>query len=181
MSVGIVKKERPFREENSKKIIYALDDNIFRFWYRFIPDYISLIQRGESDLAYKNIAPQIPAYMGSVFEEICKQYLWRLNLSNKAPIQFTDAGRWWGNDPRKKAEREIDIIAANREDAIFAECKWRGEAVGADTLDTLIERSELFHYKNRHYYLFAKTGFTNGLIEKADKLGCVSLVSYPFV
>ena len=31
-----------------------------------------------TDLAYSRIAPQLNAYMGNVFEEICKQYLWKL-------------------------------------------------------------------------------------------------------
>ena len=45
-------------------------------------------------------------------------------------------------------------------------------------LDLLIERSKLFHYKNVHYYLFAKSGFTKGCMEKAKELGNVTLVTY---
>ena len=49
---------------------------MFRFWYRFVPPNFSLITRGAADLAYSRIAPELPAYMGGIFEEICKQYLW---------------------------------------------------------------------------------------------------------
>ena len=178
ISIGIVKKEYPFREETSRKTIYTLDDSMFRFWYRFIPDNIAFIQRGEADLAYEAIEPQIPAFMGGVFEEICKQYLWRQNIAKKAPILFTDAGRWWGNNQKKKEECEIDIIAANEDDAIFAECKWTNEHVGTDVIDTLIERSELFYYREKHYYLFAKTGFTDGVKSKADAAKNITLVCY---
>ncbi|MDR3295124.1 MAG: hypothetical protein LBT26_04740 [Clostridiales Family XIII bacterium] len=41
---------------------------------------------------------------------------------------------------------EIGIIADNKEDAIFAECKWTNEAV----LETLVERSGLFRYGRKY-------------------------------
>ena len=50
---------------------------MFRFWYRFVPPNISLIARGATELAYHRIAPEQSAYMGGIFEEICKQYLWK--------------------------------------------------------------------------------------------------------
>jgi AAA+ ATPase superfamily predicted ATPase len=178
ISIGIIKKEHPFREETSKKTIYGLGDSMFRFWYRFIPDYMSLIGRGEPDTAYEQIEPQIPAFMGAVFEEMCKQQLWRRNIAKQTPILFTDAGRWWGNNPKKCEECEIDIIADNKDDAIFAECKWTNEAVGSDVLETLAERSELFRYKRKYYCLFAKTGFTAAVVSEARRRGNVTLVRF---
>jgi AAA+ ATPase superfamily predicted ATPase len=178
ISIGIVKKEHPFREETGKKTIYRLDDSMFRFWYRFIPDNISLIQHGETDLAFEQIQPLLPAFMGDVFEDICLQYLWELNIAKKTPILFTDAGRWWGNNHQKREECEIDIIAANKDDAIFAECKWTNEPVRLDILEKLLERSELFNYKKKFYYIFAKTGFTSAVRAEALKLGNVTLVEF---
>jgi len=116
--------------------------------------------------------------MGGVFEEICKQYMWRLNIAKQTPIIFTDAGRWWGNNPKKKEECEIDIVAANRDDAIFAECKWTNDSVGAGVIDTLVERSGLLNYREKHYYLFAKTGFTDGAKARADSGENITLISY---
>jgi AAA+ ATPase superfamily predicted ATPase len=178
ISIGILKKELPFREKSSKKSIYRLDDGMFRFWYRFIPDLLPLISRGEPDLAYEQIQSQISAYMGAVFEGICEQYLWQENIARKAPILFTDAGRWWGNNPIKREECEIDIIADNGADAIFCECKWTNDPVGADVLASLIEKSAMFRYDNKHYFLFAKTGFTEAVKAEASLLGNVSLVRF---
>ena len=62
--------------------------------------------------------------------------------------------------------------------ALFAECKWRNEKVDLDVLETLISRSQLFHYPIKHYFIFSKSGFTKGCMEKAGELGNVSLVSY---
>ena len=45
-------------------------------------------------------------------------------------------------------------------------------------LETLVQRSELFAYTNVHLFLFAKSGFTKGCIDKAAELGNVTLVTY---
>ena len=52
------------------------------------------------------------------------------------------------------------------------------EKVDVGVLDLLVERSNLFHYKNKHYYLFARYGFTKGCAEKAAEMGNVTLVEY---
>ncbi len=117
--------------------------------------------------------------MGKVFEEICKQYLWKLLLSGKSPVEFISLGRWWGNDPARKSQAEIDIMGVqDKNTALFAECKWTAEKVDLAVLETLIERSELFPYKNKHYFLFSRSGFTKGCMDKANELGNVSLVTF---
>ena len=179
LSLGILQKETPYGEKASRKSIYSVEDNMFRFWYRFVPENNSIIARGASDLAYKRIEPHLSEYMGRVFEEICKQYLWKQLLSGKCPVEFTSLGRWWGNDPKSKSQTEIDIMGeADKNTALFGECKWTNEKVDVGVLDLLVERSNLFHYKNKHYYLFAKSGFTKGCTEKAAEMGNVTLVEY---
>lgn len=179
VALGIVQKETPYGEKASKKAIYSIGDNMFRFWYRFVPENASLIARGAADLVYKRIEPYFSDYMGKVFEEICKQYLWKMLLDGKAPIEFTSLGRWWGSDPVHKCQVEIDIMGEqDKNAALFAECKWTNEKVDLGVLDTLLERSRLFSYRKLHYFLFSKTGFTKGCVERADDLGNVSLVSF---
>jgi len=179
ISLGIITKEMPFADKSTKKTIYIIADNLFRFWYRFIPANLSILQNGMIDLAYKNVSEQLNTYMGAVFEEICKQYLWELNRRGKAAVTFTDLGRWWGNDPKRKSETKIDIMGTDSKDsALFGECKWTNEKVGVGILDTLAERSRLFKYKKIHLYLFSCSGFTNGCIEAAEKMGNVVLVTF---
>lgn len=65
MVLGIVKKEKPFTEDEGRKSIYLLNDQMFRFWYRFIPGNMSSIATGLSGVVYdKAIAPQLSNYMG---------------------------------------------------------------------------------------------------------------------
>ena len=179
MELGLIQKETPYGEKTSRKSIYVIDDNMFRFWYRFVPENHSIIARGAADLAYRRIEPYLSDYMGKVFEEICKQYLWKLLLSGESPVEFKELGRWWGTDPSTRSQAEIDIVGEqDKYCALFGECKWTNEKVDAGVLEKLVKRSQLFHYHNVHLYLFAKNGFTKGCIDKADEMGNVMLVTY---
>lgn len=179
IALGIVRKESPYGEKASKKSIYSIDDNMFRFWYRFVPENASMIARGASDLVYKRIEPYFSDYMGKVFEDICRQYLWKLLISGNTPIEFTSLGRWWGNDPVHKCQAEIDIMGEqDKNTAVFGECKWTNEKVDLGVLETLMERSNIFSYKTKYFYLFSKSGFTKGCTDKAKELGNVFLINY---
>ncbi len=179
VSLGIVQKETPYGEKSSKKSIYSIEDNMFRFWYRFVPENASMIARDAADLVYKRIEPHLSEYMGKVFEGICTQYLWKLLLSGNSPVEFQSLGRWWGNDPLHKCQAEIDVMGEQDNDtALFAECKWTAEKVDLSVLETLVARSNLFPYLNKHFFLFSKSGFTKGCRDKAKELGNVSLVTY---
>lgn len=179
MALGLIQKETPYGEKTSRKSIYSINDNMFRFWYRFIPENNSIIVRGATNLAYKRIEPHLSAYMGKVFEEICKQYLWKLLLDGNCPIEFNDLGRWWGTNPSTHNQEEIDIMGEqDKNTALFGECKWTNQKVDTGILETLLKRSQLFHYSKIQLYLFAKTGFTEGCKALAEKMGNVALVTY---
>lgn len=179
ISLGIIKKETPFGAKASRKTIYKIEDNMFRFWYRFIPENMASIQRGLKEAVYQKIEPQINTFMGVIFEDICIQYLWELRKKSNIGIEFTDLGRWWGNDPINKCEVEIDIMGtAGADSAIFCECKWTNEKADLPILNALIEKSNLFNNPQKHYYLFSKSGFTKGCIEKAEQLENMNLVAF---
>ncbi len=179
ISLGIVQKETPYGEKASRKSLYSIEDNMFRFWHRFVLENNSLIARGAADLVYQRIAPQLDHYMGKVFEEICKQYLWKLLLDGRSPVEFASLGRWWGNDPVEKAQAEIDILGEqDKTTALFGECKWTNERVDLGVLETLVHRSHLFQHSKVYCFLFSKSGFTKGCMERATELGNVTLVEY---
>ena len=168
-----------YGETSSRKTIYLIEDNMFSFWYRFVPENSSIIARGAADLAYQHIAPNLLDYMGSVFEEISKQYLWNQLLKGNVSVAFSDLGRWWGTNPKTRQQEELDIVGvADKHTALFGECKWTNEKVDRAILETLVERSMLFPQEIKHYYLFAKRGFTKGCVERAAEIPNVKLVTY---
>lgn len=179
INLGIVQKETPYGEKSSRKSVYSIEDNMFRFWHRFVLENNSVIARGATELVYKRIEPQLSDYMGKTFEDICKQYLWKRLLAGECPVEFASLGRWWENDPIEKSRAEIDIIGEqDKATALFGECKWTNEKVDLGVLETLVKRCRLFSYKKIYYYLFSKSGFTKGCIDEAKKMGNVTLVSY---
>jgi len=179
IALGLIQKETPYGEKSSRKSVYSISDNMFRFWYRFVPENSSVIARGATDLAYRRIAPNLSDYMGKVFEEICKQYLWKQLLDGISPVEFKDLGRWWGTDPTTHSQTEIDIMGEqDKATALFGECKWTNEKTDTGILEKLAERSKLFHYRNVQLYLFTKSGYTKGCIDKAAEMGNVTLVTY---
>ncbi|MDR1970735.1 MAG: ATP-binding protein [Treponema sp.] len=179
LSLGILKKETPLGMEGGKKTFYALADSMFRFWYRFVPDNMALIQQREKNLIWERVAPQLPAFMGPVFEEICKQWLWRENLAGRLPILFTSLGRWWGNDPVRKEEAEIDILApSDNEELIIGECKWTNAKLGPETVRLLLERARLFPQPVKYFYFFSKSGFTKACEKDAAAYDNLRLLSF---
>lgn len=135
IALGIVQKETPYGENASRKSVYSIEDNMFRFWYRFVSENNSIIAREASELAYKRIEPHLSAYMGKVFEEICRQYLWKLLIAGKCPVEFSSLGCWWGNDPIEKSQTEIDIMGEqDKNTALFASANGRTKKSGSEFL-----------------------------------------------
>jgi len=179
IDLGIVRKEQPIGSSSSRKGLYAISDQLFRFWYRFIPPHMSMIQNGLHEQVWERIEALLPQYMGYVFEEICRQYLWQENARGDLPLRFTELGRWWGTDPARKVEAEIDILAiGDGNKALFCECKWTSADVDLPVLETLIERSRLLPYPEKRYVLFSKRGFTKRCRDVAAKRGDLRLIQY---
>jgi AAA+ ATPase superfamily predicted ATPase len=179
ISLGIVKKELPVTETISKRSIYLLDDMMFRFWYRFVLPNMSAVVSGLGDAIFDfEIEENLSAYMGPVFEDICKQYLYEQMKQNALPLFAGRIGRWWGNNPREKRQEEIDILAYRNDSALFCECKWTNAQADADVLADLERQSDLFHYSNKWFWLFSKSGFTARLRRDAEKRGDVRLICF---
>ena len=180
ITLGIIKKETPLTEGiKSRKTLYTLEDFMFLFWYRFVRPNLSGIMRGIGETIYEvSVKPQISHFMGYIFEEICKQYLYLPQIYMTLPFPAGEFARWWGNNPKKKRQEEIDLMAENGLEAIFGECKWRNELADVDILETLQERSGLFHYQKQSYMIFSKTGFTEKLKLREKEEENVRLISF---
>lgn len=179
ISLGIVKKELPVTENSSKRSIYLLDDAMFRFWYRFVFSNMSGIVSGLGAAIYEEeVKSNLSAYMGLIFEDICRQYIVEEAKRNTMPFLPGKIGRWWGNNPKEKRQEEIDILTCRNDNALFGECKWTNAPVDLNVLTNLERQSEIFTYKNKWFWLFTKNGFTDSLIAKAEKMDNVRLVRF---
>lgn len=178
LDLGILIKETPVTEKPGKKTVYAIGDNFFRFWYRFVPQNTSAISAGRIERIYDAVIKKYYSdYMGLIFEQMCREYLFQ--YAEDVPVVLSDIGQWWGTDPKAKKEVQIDIVGTPTEgnEYIIGSCKYRNTPVGVDELELLKHYAEAFGKGDKyHYYIFSKSGFTQGLQELGDK-GEVKLVT----
>ena len=179
--LDILYKETPFGEkDSSRKTLYGISDFMFRFWYRYVFSNRTLLETGAQEAVWlRRIEPDYSHYMGLVFERVCRDYLLRVNSGGGLPLLFTSIGRWWGNDPAEHRQVEIDLVAKDGKDYLFAECKWRSEALDLTVLKELRRRADLFCRERgrSYYYLFSRAGFTKAVLEEAGRDERVVLVS----
>lgn len=179
-ALDIIRKETPAGEkESSRKTIYRIKDSAFKFWYRFVFPYQTFIVNGNGEYVYDNfIKPQLPVFMGSVFEDMCFSYLMHPSILEKTPFPYFAIGRWWGNNPKEKKQEEIDICAFGADAVMLCECKWRNETMKPAVLDNLYRRGSLFPQSEKYYRLFSKSGFSDSILEQShmnNQISCVSL------
>ena len=178
IDLGIVRKETPITEKPGKKTIYLLANNFFRFWYRFVPVNRSAIDSGRIAKTYPHAVKQyLSDYMGLIFEKMCRDYL--LYYSDGLPIELSEIGQWWGTDPKKKKQVQIDIVGtpAEGKDYVIGSCKYRNEKTDVDELDLIRDYASIFGKGNNyHYYIFSKSGFTDRLLQ-AQERGEVQLIT----
>ncbi len=178
-TLRLIKKSIPCTEpQTSKKGIYEITDNYFRFWYRFIftnKNYYSMLGPERSA---EEIMESINDYMGPVFKKICREYLVRAAKDNKLPFVPYRIGKWWGNNPVIKAQDDIDILALDKsgKKALFCECKFRNKPMAMEEYDDLVTAAEMFNgIKEKHFMFFSKSGFTDEVKERARKEGTTLL------
>jgi AAA+ ATPase superfamily predicted ATPase len=166
----IVKREVPVTEkayEKSKKGIYMLADNYFRFWFKYVFPNKSFIEEGETDYVIRNkIRPELDIFVSQTYEEVCRSCVKKGLLKG---MKFNKVGRWWTKDA------EIDIVGINKElnAILFAEVKWSEKPVGVNILNELKAKAEKVQWGNsktsRHYALFSRKGFRNDMLKLAGK------------
>ncbi len=184
IELGILRKEQPVIDTNKKKMRYVLNDNLFRFWHRFVPRYLTPLQAGREDAVAKLIyESHLSTFLGPTFEDVCRQWLVDRMGSEYIPL-ILEMGRWWGTDPKRKEQAEVDIVGLCDDDSmICGECKWQTKLTDVEVLRTLEHRSELITgNRDKRLFLFSKSGFTEECRKAAKEVGCrlVSLTNMDF-
>jgi len=172
IDLDILKREVPVTEENpekSKRGLYKIKDNFFAFWFKFIFPYLSYIESGQTKTIMDRIKANFTdSHAAYVYEDLCIEKMWELNINRLWGFSFDKAGRWWNGIV------EIDIIAIdkNGKNIIFGECKYRTGKTGLDVLVGLeVKSAQVDWYKNErknYYILFSISGFTDELIKLAQ-------------
>lgn len=121
----IVRNKPMFAKPNSRKTRWALKDNYFKFWFRFIFPNQSIIEMGKNDLLVEIINKGYDQFSGMILERYFTEKITEAE-------RITSIGSYWDS----KGENEIDIIALNDIDktAIVAEVKRNANKIDLNIL-----------------------------------------------
>jgi hypothetical protein len=167
----VVEREVPVTEEKplkSKKGLYTIADDFFRFWFHFVFPKRAELEMGRIPEVRKQIMEGLPLYLGSVYEKVARQRLCRY-LSGRFP--FSRIGRWWDRNA------EIDLVALNPEQnaILFGEVKWSRKAVGTDILEGLKRKAAGVKWgkegRKELFCVFSSSGYTRSLLEQGKSEG----------
>lgn len=171
-NVGLVEKKHCITEENNKKkTMYVLKDTMFKFWYQFVPKGYSIIEMGYGRQYYMQaVKPKLHDYMGYIFEEMCRYYLFQMSMTGKLGVFLTETGSWWGTEVIQKDKKktvqatDIDVVGLSslEKSYVAGECKFKNEKIDKSIYETLVSRVHLIHtgYELKKLILFSLSGFT---------------------
>ncbi len=157
----LIKREIPITAERkkSKRSLYKIADNFFKFWFRFIEPKKSWIEEAPEQVLKKDIMPKLNKYTSKTFEEICLEATWKLNQQKKLPNTYPKIGKWWSK------ESELDLLGLNENTnkALFGECKWTNKPIGNKEIKKLKKTAKKVKWRKKqrqeHYILFSKNGY----------------------
>ncbi|MDZ7262364.1 MAG: ATP-binding protein [candidate division KSB1 bacterium] len=167
IQLRLVERKVPVTESKplkSRKGLYRIRDNFFRFWFRFIYPYLTYLEEGNTEYVLSIIRDNLPIFVSTIFEEVCIQFLKHNLGTGRLPFEFTAIGAWWERDT------EIDLVAFSPQgEYLFGECKWSLKPVGINVLDDLKKKASRLNHTVRaaYYILFSRSGFTEALRKKA--------------
>lgn len=172
-TLRLLEKHVPCGEpESSRKGIYVITDNFYKFWYRYVFSNKSYYEMLGMDKAADEIMGEISDYMGLVFKEICRQYLIRQVKAGQIPFVPYVVGKWWGNNPVIKAQDDVDLLALDKkkEKGIFVECKFRNRPMSMEEYDDLVTATEAFpSVKEKKLIFISRGGFTEAVKRRAEE------------
>ena len=173
---------------DSRKGHWHLDDDLFRFWFRFVFPFQEELSTGLSaaDLYNTEIAPALADHTASAFESWCRSWV-RQNQGSQA----TRVGSWWGralDSHRRTKEREteeIDIVGTSRKVVTIAgEAKWTNKTMPLKVLQDLenyklpaLRQAGLKVSPNVHIFLFSRSGYAAELSREAQSRRDITLVN----
>lgn len=155
----IIEKSDPILSRKKRNAKYKITDHYYNFYFNIIDRYFSAFEF-DNEKTYQRIYPLIHNHLGIMFERFCMQLL--KENPDKLPFIPEKIGKHWGKVPGTKDQSyDIDIVAYDKENILFCECKWREKKIALEDYHSLVKRSGYLSYGNRksYYCLFSKSGF----------------------
>ena len=100
---SFIRKVQPFRERSAtRNFLYQIDDEFFRFWFRFVLKYQHLLAQKQYAAVRAVVDRDFDAFAGRSLERY-----FRAKFLEEG--RYTRIGGWWD----RKGENEIDLVCEN--------------------------------------------------------------------
>ncbi len=168
IELDLIYKEVPITQKNphkSKKGLYFIKDNFFKFWFNFVLENKSYLELENYEYVLKKIEKNFNGFVAKTYEDLAIAFtLKKYNLLK--------CGRWWDKNS------EIDVVGVGENFLIVGECKYSNKKVGVDILEKLKNKSANIDstLPVKKYLLFSKSGFTDDLTKIAEKSDEIELI-----
>jgi AAA+ ATPase superfamily predicted ATPase len=144
---------------------WRVSDPFFNFWFRWVFPNHSRLEQGRVAEVWADIAKNLDAYVGPVFENCCREWLGRYSEFEEVRTAL-HVGSWWSRD----GQAEIDVVAMTKTAyTLLGSCKWHRGKVGTAVLDQLYEHKGLLGKQaaQARLALFARDGFHDDVVDRA--------------
>jgi AAA+ ATPase superfamily predicted ATPase len=123
----------------------------------------------------EEIRDNLNAFVGRVFEDICKELLILYINKNidSYTLDFENIGTWWN-----RSGEEIDIVAYNHKSRkiLIGEVKWTNQPMDINIVDNLVKKSRLISFSGEYKFMFiSKNGFTDKAISRIKEIKGIQL------
>lgn len=168
IEMNIIRKVTPINQKNNvKKMYYVFSDNLIHFYYKYLFNNPYSINRRSKEFFYNNFIKNDleTSFIPHKFENIAKEFLLKLNFSNKLKDIILDIGTYSFDDAKNKINREFDVVTLDKFGYIAYECKYTNEVINQKVIDE--EENQVKNLDINFY----KLGFIskNGFAKEIDK------------
>ena len=162
--LGYVRREIPFdeNERNSKRGLYFVEDNLFKFFFRFVAPNASILELGATEAVMNLVDAEMPSFVGDCWENLCRRFVGGNTIGG---ILYSKASRWWGkvfmDDRPDGVMVELDVVAESfdKKHILIGECKWTGTEDAerlCDWLNVIAKHLPFVKRRQVHIALFTK-------------------------
>ncbi len=119
-------------ERNKKQTYYDFEDNLLRFFFRYIFSNTSSLSFMGKDVFYREMVEPdfLKYYLPKAFEKVGKEFLIRKNKIGDINPPFFKIGTYSFNDSKAKKNLQFDVVTQDKNGFISYECKFTKDPIG---------------------------------------------------
>lgn len=160
VSAGILEKR-----SSKGRSYYALRDGMVSFWFKYVSRAQSVINAGKGEQYYEQVVKgRLHEYMGPVFEQMARQYLFTRMGAEELPFFATEVEEMQTSVKDSEGEVrqvELDLVAKDGKRVVLVGvCKFRNQRFDMGDLEKLREKVGLLPMHAPAIAIFSLGGFT---------------------